>query len=138
MLCKVFIDVFNHLSDNTAKKKILKLNVTDYDTLEKTLEEYLVSILGPTIKNNYKIHFREIRKYFENIFNNIQLEQSIDLIESIQRYGVEYRNKLTSHPYVETFIEALQELYSPNYDGKVNFGSNYPSTLSQISTGGGY
>lgn len=119
-LSKIFIDVFHDLS-TTSTKNIPKLFVNDLSALENTLQEYLVSILGIRIKNNYEEHYREIRKYFENIFNNIKYETYTDLIEVIKQYGKEYKEKISSHPYTELFLESMQRLYSCNYDGRVHF-----------------
>ena len=71
-LSKIFIDVFHDLS-TTSTKNIPKLFVNDLNALENTLQEYLGSILGIRIKNNYEEHYREIRKYFEKCARTIDI-----------------------------------------------------------------
>jgi len=117
-LSKIFFDVYNSIS-NFNNKKIFK-NINDYNLLENALEEYLVSLLGISIKYNYEEHYREIRKYFENIVNNVEYD-GVDLISNIKLYQEEFKRKIANHPYTEIFIESLQRLYSRDYDGKVTF-----------------
>lgn len=131
-LSKIFVDVYNNLSTVNNPKNIPKLLIEDYDILEHALQDYLVSIVGISIKNNYEEHYREIRKYFENIFNNVKFDVNSDVIQAIEKYGKEYNVKIDSHPYTKIFLEAMQRLYSRGYDGCVRFFDDY-----EISPGGG-
>ena len=119
-LSKIFIDVFQNLSI-TNRKKVPKIIVQNYDELELTLQQYLVTILGEGIVDNYQNHFPEIRKYFENILDNVDYNSEFNLIDWIMQYAKIFKNTLESHRYTLLFIQAMQRLYSPNYDGKVDF-----------------
>lgn len=116
VLSKIFIDVGKDLGFNVNY-------LIDNVELEKVLEDYLVSILGNSIKNSYDEHFREIRKYFENIFVN--KDSNIVLIDFIKIYADRFNNLIDEHPLVKLFIDSMKRMYSLDYDGRVKYYDDY-------------
>lgn len=116
VLSKIFIDVGNDLGFSV---NYLNNNAE----LEKVLGDYLVSIFGVSIKNNYDEHFREIRKYFENIYVN--KDSDIDLVNFIKVYGERFNNLIDNHPLSKLFFDCLERMYSLSYDGRVKYYEDY-------------
>lgn len=116
-LCKIFFDVFNKLQ---IEKSIVKMNI-DEEALEKALEDYLLIMLGPSVKFNYDNYFPEIRKCFENIFSSEIFDKNISLIEHIKNCGQNFKERLSSLHYTSLFLEAVKRVYSDDYDGKLSF-----------------
>ena len=131
ILSTIFLDVYNNseMFDN-KKTKIL---VEDYPSLEKTLENYLIDVIGYRIIHNYEENFREIRKYFENIIYNSKNKNYKNIIECINSYRNEFQQKLESHYYVNLFIETIKRIYSKSYDGKISLEENRDLTCSSIA-----
>lgn len=116
VLSKIFIDVGNDLGFNVNY-------LSDPRELEDILEEYLVLVFGSSIKGSYDDHFREIRKYFENIFVN--WDGSVELISFIKIYGDRFNNMIDSHPFCKLFIDCMRRMYGLSYDGRVKYYDEY-------------
>ncbi len=116
VLSKIFIDVGNDLNCNVNY-------LSDNDKLEGILEEYLVSILGSSIKNNYDVHFREIKEYFENIFVN--KDDDVKIEDFIKEYGNRFNRVIDDHPLVKMFFDTMRRMYSLSYDGRVKYYEEY-------------
>lgn len=124
ILSKIYIDVYNDLYGKLDTSSI------NQELLEKTLEDYLISILGLSIKNNYDNYYREIRKYFENILVNTNKDN--DLIDNINIYKEKYINLIDNHYYTKILISALEDIYSPSYDGRVKYFDNSSNKASAM------
>jgi len=131
ILSKIFLDVYNNLQTfNNNKTKIL---LEDYPSLEQTLENYLVDILGYKIKYNYEDNYGEIRKYFENIIYNSGYHNYKNIIECIENYKKEFIEKIESHKYVNLFIDTMRKMYSKSYDGRILFNKDNNLEYSSIA-----
>lgn len=133
ILTKIFLDVYKNIS--MFYESNLKINIEDNNLLETTLENYLVEILGFKIKYNYEDNYREIRKLFENIIYN---SHSPNIIESINTYKEELKEKLENHKYTSLFIDVLRRIYSKSYDGRIltNIDKNLNFSTIAISNRG--
>lgn len=118
ILSKIFLDVYNSFHTFNNKNKI-HISIEDYPLLEKTLEKYLVDILGYRIKYNYENNYREIRKYFENIIYNSKYKNYNNIIEYIDSYKKEFIEKINTHKYTNLFIDTMRNMYSKSYNGKI-------------------
>lgn len=119
ILSIIFLDVYNNLSYFQNKKE--KITIEDYHKLEKTLEEYLIDVLGYNIKYNCEKYYKEIKIYFENIIYNIRYESGKNLIENINNYKQEYLKKINDNKYVNLFLQTMNKLYSKSYKGRLSF-----------------
>ena len=133
ILTKIFLDVYKNIS--MFYESNLKINLEDNNLLETTLENYLVEILGFKIKYNYEDNYREIRKLFENIIYN---SHSQNIIESINTYKEELKEKLENYKYTSLFIDVLRRIYSKSYDGRIltNIDKNLNFSTIAISNRG--
>ena len=104
-LSRIFLDVYKNIS--MFHETNLKINIEDNELLESTLENYLVEILGFKIKYNYEDNYREIRKLFENIIYN---SPSQNIIECINTYKDELKEKLENHKYSSLFVDVLRRI----------------------------
>jgi len=129
ILSKIFLDVYKNLPMFYNNKP--KILIEDYDLLETTLERYLVEILGYKIKYNYEDNYREIIKLFENVFYNSKYSNNI--IESINTYKEELKDKLENHKYTSLFIDTLRKMYSKSYDGRILTNIDKDLNLSTIA-----
>lgn len=118
ILSKIFFDVYDDLNILGKKRLNRTININE---LETTLENYLISLIGITIKKSAPEHYREIRKYFENIFYNINLAEENNILDFIKKYQIDFKQELQNHPLTNLFIEVMQRLYSNSYTGKIDF-----------------
>lgn len=131
ILSRIFLDVYQNLPMFYNNKP--KINVEDYDLLESTLESYLVEILGYKIKYNYEDNYREIIKLFENVFYNSRYKNYNNIIESINTYKEELKDKLENHKYTSLFIDTLRKMYSKSYDGRILTNNEKDLSFSTIA-----
>lgn len=131
ILSRIFLDVYKNLPMFYSNKP--KINVEDYDLLESTLESYLVEILGYKIKYNYEDNYREIIKLFENVFYNSRYKNYNNIIESINTYKEELKDKLENHKYTSLFIDTLRKMYSKSYDGRILTNTEKDLNFSTIA-----
>lgn len=131
ILSTIFLDVYNNMKIFSSKKS--ELHIYDYDALEHSLEDYLISVIGYKIKNNYEDNFREIRKYFENIIYSYMNNGHRNIVECIDTYKQEFIEKLESHKYTNLFIDSMKKLYSKSYDGKIFSKNDNTSLCSTIA-----
>ena len=108
-LSNIFLDLY--YSTNT-----IKLKIKNIDILEKTLEDYLDSILGYKIRHNRSTHIKEIKCYFQNIINNTKILKKNKIIEYIQNYQNYYKNLFELNPLTNQFINSINLLYEKNYN----------------------
>ena len=131
ILSRIFLDVYQNLPMFYSNKP--KINIEDYDLLEATLENYLVEILGYKIKYNYEDNYREIIKLFENVFYNSRYKNYNNIIESINTYKEELKDKLENHKYTSLFIDTLRKMYSKSYDGRILTNTEKDLSFSTIA-----
>ena len=131
ILSTIFLDVYN--SSEMFDNKKIKISVDEYPSLEQTLENYLIDILGYKIIRNYQENFREIRKYFENIIYNSRNKNYKNIIDCINNYKAEFIEKIYGHYYVNLFIETIKKMYSKSYDGKISLEENRDLLYSTIA-----
>lgn len=131
ILSTIFLDVYN--SSEMFDNKKIKISVDEYPSLEQTLENYLIDILGYKIIRNYQENFREIRKYFENIIYNSINKNYKNIIDCINNYKAEFIEKIYGHYYVNLFIETIKKMYSKSYDGKISLEENRDLLYSTIA-----
>lgn len=116
ILSNLFLEIYNSL----YPKKIKKLKIKNYEELEDTLKKYLFSILGYKIRNNYSMHYDEIKIYFENILNNSK-NKKCNIIDLIKHYEIEYNNMYMEHPLLKQFTDSMNLLYENKYKNKTLF-----------------
>lgn len=131
ILSRIFLDVYKSLPMFYSNKP--KIMIDDYDLLEATLENYLVEILGYKIKYNYEDNYREIIKLFENVFYNSRYKNYDNIIESINTYKEELKDKLENHKYTSLFIDTLRKMYSKSYDGRILTNTEKDFNFSTIA-----
>ncbi|MBQ2947018.1 MAG: hypothetical protein IJE04_04120 [Bacilli bacterium] len=131
ILSRIFLDVYQNLPMFYSNKP--KINIEDYDLLEATLENYLLEILGYKIKYNYEDNYREIIKLFENVFYNSRYKNYNNIIESINTYKKELKDKLENHKYTSLFIDTLRKMYSKSYDGRILTNTEKDLSFSTIA-----
>lgn len=125
-LCKIFLDVYSSISKFNSKKSV-KIYIEDFDKLENVLTNYIVSIMGISVANNYEEHYREIRKYFENAVLNYQRAEETSLIDFVLTYGENFYRNIDKHEYSSLFFSAIQNIISRDPNGMVisNLGKSY-------------
>lgn len=103
------------------------LKIESNEKLEEELETYLIDILGIENKSEFANHYKEIKKYFENILKN-DYDFSKEVTENIKNYKEKFINILKSHPLTRIFINTLCTLYGNDY----NFYSEYGNSQKII------
>ncbi len=91
-----------------------KLIISNNDEFEEALNQYLIEILGNDNKGDFANHYREIRKYFENILEN-DYDFTIDVTQNINNYKNKIKVTLKTHPLTRIFINTMCTLYGNNY-----------------------
>ena len=91
--------------------------------LEVELNKYLIDILGIENKNDFVNHYKEIKKYFENIIVN-DYDFSKSVIDNIKNYKEKFINILKTHPLTRIFINTLCTLYGNDYRFYNEYGDN--------------
>lgn len=127
-------EITNGIKNTMPSQKIMfycnpvpPLKLESNEKLEEELEQYLIDILGIENKSEFGNHYKEIKKYFENILKN-DYDFSKTVTENIKMYKEKFIGILKSHPLTRIFINTLCTLYGNDY----NFYDEYSKNKSVI------
>lgn len=107
--------------DNIEIKKIERKVDFDEDELEEALEEFLISIFGKEITLEYEDRYAEIKMCFESILKSGMYNRCLSFADNVKNYTSYYQSYLYGFYYVPLLIEAINHIYSNDYNGEVDY-----------------
>ena len=102
------------------------LDIVPSEELESILTDVVNLVIGFSFEGRYD--YSEVRVCFDNIIRNIPYSNCSNIYDIIADYKKRYIRLLDGNYYVSLFISVIKKIYSPAYNGKLDFFSKVPSS----------